>query len=420
MKKLIFTILLSSLSAFVFGQSITIDPRSTAPASVVVKGDLAIPTTNRITASGGNNNLDRQNKSVVVFENGTTLGGIQDGQDGLLLYVLTGYPLIPGDESQFIILNEDPTATTTKRIRTHTGADFTVPSGKGGVLLIYDGSISRWRVIETVSSDLGWALSGNAGTTSSNFLGTTDLQPLYIRTNNTNRITVTADGKVGIGTTSPDAAFHVYRGNSSVVAPTGTTAIFEDNANHSVGIFGPETSTISLDFGKPSNPKYSSLSLNGSNYLALKNNNKLIIGATPNGHIDIGEPANASQSIDFLQGVSYKSYDFNGLNSPVNTILNSTNSLFNPSKDNTVIQIRSLPINCQLNGFPAPTSLAGGIIAYLIFDDANCTINDNSTNETDPNSRILTGNGGPITITGNGGVTLMYLNNRWRVIGYQD
>lgn len=48
-----------------------------------------------------------------------------------------------------------------------------------------------------------WRLLGNAGTDpSSNFLGTTDNQPLVFRTNNTERMRILTDGSVWIGTTA--------------------------------------------------------------------------------------------------------------------------------------------------------------------------------------------------------------------------
>jgi len=54
----------------------------------------------------------------------------------------------------------------------------------------------------------GWALTGNS-ITGTEFLGTTNNQPLVIRTNNTERMRVTATGNVGIGTTSPTARLEV-------------------------------------------------------------------------------------------------------------------------------------------------------------------------------------------------------------------
>ncbi len=50
-----------------------------------------------------------------------------------------------------------------------------------------------------------WALSGNSGTSSSNYLGTSDSQPLRLKTNNTNRLFIDTDGQIGLNTTDPRA-----------------------------------------------------------------------------------------------------------------------------------------------------------------------------------------------------------------------
>ena len=60
-------------------------------------------------------------------------------------------------------------------------------------------------------SGLFWSLTGNS-ITGTEFLGTTNAQPLVIRTDNTERIRVTATGNVGIGTTNPQARLHVEDG----------------------------------------------------------------------------------------------------------------------------------------------------------------------------------------------------------------
>ncbi len=50
-----------------------------------------------------------------------------------------------------------------------------------------------------------WSLTGNANSNAAtNFLGTTDNEPMVVRTNGLERVRVTEDGRVGIGTTSPD------------------------------------------------------------------------------------------------------------------------------------------------------------------------------------------------------------------------
>ncbi len=58
-----------------------------------------------------------------------------------------------------------------------------------------------------------WALLGNAGTNPAvNFLGTSDNQPLVVRTNNAERMRVAAGGNVGIGTLGPQTPLHVNQG----------------------------------------------------------------------------------------------------------------------------------------------------------------------------------------------------------------
>lgn len=71
----------------------------------------------------------------------------------------------------------------------------------------------------------GWNTNGNTGTTpAANFVGTTDNQPLSLRTNNTEKVRVTAAGNVGIGTTNPGAKLQVSdTGDVSIRVGTTTT-----------------------------------------------------------------------------------------------------------------------------------------------------------------------------------------------------
>ena len=55
-----------------------------------------------------------------------------------------------------------------------------------------------------------WSLTGNGGTTpGTNFVGTTDANALYFKTQNSTRLVITSAGKVGIVTTSPTAKLQI-------------------------------------------------------------------------------------------------------------------------------------------------------------------------------------------------------------------
>src|SRR5690349_18577120 len=67
-----------------------------------------------------------------------------------------------------------------------------------------------------------WELTGNVGTNpSNNFLGTTDNQPLVIKTNGTEAIRVTTDEKVGIGNSNPEFKLEVTAQNQLGLAVQG-------------------------------------------------------------------------------------------------------------------------------------------------------------------------------------------------------
>jgi hypothetical protein len=71
-----------------------------------------------------------------------------------------------------------------------------------------------------------WALTGNA-ITGTEFLGTTNAQPLVIRTNDTERMRITETGNVGIGTTAPAATLDV----NGTIAFSATRILENDGSN---------------------------------------------------------------------------------------------------------------------------------------------------------------------------------------------
>jgi hypothetical protein len=67
----------------------------------------------------------------------------------------------------------------------------------------WDGSSWVKFIVNSSNSD-AWLTTGNSGTSpSSNFVGTIDNTSLVFRTNNTEKMIITSEGNVGIGTTNP-------------------------------------------------------------------------------------------------------------------------------------------------------------------------------------------------------------------------
>jgi uncharacterized protein YaiE (UPF0345 family) len=77
----------------------------------------------------------------------------------------------------------------------------------------WDGSL--WTKLNTGATSSvanAWSLTGNASTTASNYIGTTDALPLSLRTAGLDRMSITSAGNVGIGTTAPVRKLHIVSG----------------------------------------------------------------------------------------------------------------------------------------------------------------------------------------------------------------
>lgn len=70
---------------------------------------------------------------------------------------------------------------------------------------------TQWLLLSTATTSTGgWRLTGNAGTNpATNYLGTSDNNPLIVKTNGAERMRVVQSGRVGIGTDSPNAVLDV-------------------------------------------------------------------------------------------------------------------------------------------------------------------------------------------------------------------
>lgn len=128
---------------------------------------------------------------------------------------------------------------------------YTLPASLvSGGLLQTDASGNLSWVGATGLNNHAWTLVGNSGTSpSTHFLGTTDAQSLAIRTNNIQRIIVTASGDVGVGTASPTHRLHsdgAVRAEQGFIANDGTPGVpaFRFYADTDVGMLRPAANQI--------------------------------------------------------------------------------------------------------------------------------------------------------------------------------
>lgn len=164
----------------------------------------------------------------------------------------------PHAKSLLDLTSSDKGLLTPRMTAAQRTAMFPVPDATGRGMLVYqtDGSQgfyyydgAAWQILQAGAS--GWGLLGNAGTSpTTNFIGTTDNQPMIVRTNNVERVRFQSNGWIGIGTNAPTFPLQ-HDGNfpaSSMqlirnTSPTGLSMLAMDNENSTArGIIGMNNS----------------------------------------------------------------------------------------------------------------------------------------------------------------------------------
>lgn len=184
--------------------------------------------------------------------------------------------------------------------------------------------------IGPTGSSTGWLLTGNSGTNAaSNFVGTTDNVALRFRTNNTERLSITNTGNVGIGTTGPSATLHVLTPNlvaneaSLRIQPVGGGSSSTSNVSlidmwSTFDAFpsdqGPRrTASIKAGYsGGTWTNEYMQFQVGGSNDFGIEPTTRMTIRAS--GAVGIGT-TNPTQALLVVNGTQTNTLSYGFLNS---------------------------------------------------------------------------------------------------------
>lgn len=173
-------------------------------------GNINLPgfTANRFLKTDGSSNIVTSNLSLTDFPD-LSYGKLWIGDN-------TNRPVeLTVNNAQIIVGNSSNQASAVNMsgdgVLSNTGI-LTVVGLRGrsissaapsdGYVLKWNNTASQWEPAVDAGGTGGWMLSGNA-ISSGDFLGTTNSQDLIIRTNNTERIRITSDGRVGINNNNP-------------------------------------------------------------------------------------------------------------------------------------------------------------------------------------------------------------------------
>ena len=98
--------------------------------------------------------------------------------------------------------------TTTPLDKLHVVGNIRMVDGNQAAGKVLTSNVDGTATWQTATDNV-WGLTGNTGTGTTNFIGTTDNQNFTIRTNNVTRARILSSGEVGIGTTTPDRKLEV-------------------------------------------------------------------------------------------------------------------------------------------------------------------------------------------------------------------
>jgi len=156
-------------------------------------------------------------------------------------------------------------------VKTNTNGDMALTNftGSASDVLLGNGTFGS-----AITSGTAWQLTGNSAA-AANFIGTTNAIDFRIYTNNAERMTVEANGNVGIGTTAPTAKLEI-NGNVLATAFKGTGNYQTVWGSWGNSIWLEKNATDGIFYNDPASNKGFMIGFHGSN-------DKIYIGHTTDG-----------------------------------------------------------------------------------------------------------------------------------------
>lgn len=155
--------------------------------------------------------------NAVLKWNGALWIPAMDNDSDTALYAMNSSHSTAADTATYAF-NLLSTVDTVLFANTSDSASYSINSGTANNAINSNYCDTAIYAFASGSAFTSWNLSGNSGTTpGTNFIGTTDNKDLVFKTNGSEKMRITAAGKVGIGTIAPAASLHVV-GDNGIIA----------------------------------------------------------------------------------------------------------------------------------------------------------------------------------------------------------